>query len=259
MGPLERLRRRLFALARPPRREAFGDRARRMLPPESSQAGESRWLHTWLWLLRLGGIAVVGLNMVTGFLFAGLGSLQNPVMALGIFLIFLSQLGILADLWQSGPLRQQVGSMVVLLAGLYVAESARPGIADATGAWWPMLFLISGVIYGVGRFTGVLRVAALAALVAVHASMRLWDWRHAPSPFAHDLMDRYATELGQLLVIAVCVAIGMWVGIRGAITVDLGLERERRRHEEEAEVGRAVFEQREADRFIHDAVLHTLR
>lgn len=197
--------------------------------------------------------------LVIGFVIAGTFPREDPLSSLGMFLIFVSQLAMIADLWEEGPDRHGVAAIAFTLMGLFLAEVSRPGDADPTGIWWQILFLISTLLYSAGRFDGVLRWAGLLTVLLAHAGMRLWEWREVPVFSSESHMDRYATELGLLLMIGSTVLIALWVGTRGARTADLALEQERRRRAEEALARTVVFEQREADRFIHDEVLHTLR
>ncbi|MDO5494580.1 MAG: ATP-binding protein [bacterium] len=247
------------SLGDPARLHAISRRIRFLPRPDLLEGEEGRWRSTWLWLLRLGAFVVTVVNMVVAALFLIGEPLHNPLVAGGLFLIYLSQLAILQDLWLPGPRRHQVAALGVMYVGLFVAEYARPGTPDPYGAWWPMLLLITGILIASGRLEGYLRVLGIVGALLAHILMRLWDWRLSLGNIEGYIVDRYATELGQLLMISASVITGMWAGLRGAATVDSALSSVRHRHEEVAHGGQKVFEQREADRFIHDDVLHTLR
>nr|NLD39906.1 hypothetical protein [Actinomycetales bacterium] len=198
----------------PPRSERIAERLRRQgLLPESHP--NQPWLHAWFHILRLAGIFFVLVNFLTGTIYAFIDADFDPLSATGMFLIFVGQLAILADLWEPGRDRHAVAAVTCTLVGLLLTEAPNPGNSSPSGAWWQMLFLISALLYSAGRFDGVLRWGLLAAVVLVHGGMRLWEWRQASVLSTLAYSDRYAIELGQLVMIGASVVIAMWAGARG--------------------------------------------
>lgn len=217
------------------------------------------WRHTVEILFRIGGILVLAFNAIVGIVLWWPATAPDAPALLGAGLVLFCQVLMVLDLWKSGSAWVSHAVLLLAVVGLALVAGSADAPSDATSVWWPMQFLMSAVIYAAMSTRGPARWFALGGLLGAHLALRMWGWQLAGLDFDGRFAHLYTAELALLVVTGGTIVLGLKAVGGAADSTDALLEVERRRREEAARDRADVFRSHEADRFIHDTVLHTLR
>lgn len=223
----------------------------------SSTGGGRPWEDAVDLLVRAAAVVFCTLTLINGLslTLAARGGLA-PREALGMALLVTAPAGMIVVLLgrDTSPRRRTLLLLQLSLGLLLVLPAAA---TPAVSTWWPMAFLMAGVVFAVAGDSGRRPVLAVAAVVTVHAVARAAGWSGSPVGFDH--VRVLAAESGALVLAGAYMIIGQDVltrAARAATAMRTARLRERDRASRQDAYERAA---REVERFVHDEVVHTLR
>jgi len=176
----------------------------------------------------------------------------------GLALLAIGQLVVLGTLWR-GSLGWRPALLVLVLTavGLLLAISDMVTLPELSDTWWPRTLLIAtpGYLIVAHRRGWILATA----LLGLNAVLHVHRWYPNPNLPEMTLFQEIATETGQYIAYAGIALVGVAVTRGAGRAADAAIREGRQAREDEA-AGRVERTQtHEADRFVHDEVLHTLR
>ncbi len=176
----------------------------------------------------------------------------------GLGLIGLGQALIVLVLWR---LPRSWGAALTVfaltVAGLVLAVAAMTPQPSLSDTWWPRSILVTVPAF---LILGHRRGWTLAlGVIGANTLVRLLAWQPNPTMLALTRFQEVAAELGQILSFAAIAFIAGRVTTAAAHDADVAVAASRRLRDQEASGRLEETRSGEADRFVHDEVLHTLR
>ncbi len=177
---------------------------------------------------------------------------------LGLGLMAAAHLVMVVVLWR-GLLGWWSAVLVTVLTavGLALAVAGMTPIPELSDTWWPRSTLVTmpGFLIVSHRRGWTLAAGLLALNAVIHAAA----WQPSPSLPTMSRLQEIGAELGQLTAFALVALFAARVATTAAVRADASVEASRQVRNAEAAALAATAQANEADRFVHDEVLHTLR
>lgn len=152
------------------------------------------------------------------------------------------------------PAMMVAGLMVLGLSLVLLHQASQPNPANT---WWPRAMLIATPGYLIVSHRRGWTLAA--ALIAVNAGLHIYRFETDPRLPGLTVTREVATETGQYLAYAVVALFAVHVTRAAGRKADAALARGRDARAAAAANRQGLTQVQEADRFVHDEVLHTLR
>lgn len=182
----------------------------------------------------------------------------SPLAWGGLALVALGHAAILAMLWRGW--RSGWGSLLVAavtVAGLVAAVTAMTPIPEQAEVWWPRPILVTVPAFLIISHRRGWTLAA--TLIAVNAVLHTIAWQPSRDLPGLSRGAEIAAELGQLSAYALIAFLSAREAISAADKADAAVAATRAMRQQSADQQAASTQSHEADRFVHDEVLHTLR
>lgn len=182
----------------------------------------------------------------------------DPSAALGLTLVICAHVLIVWTLWRHRlGWWPAVGITALLTSGLVLSVTHMADIPLLADTWWPRTILIATPAYLIisHRHGWVLA----AELIALNTVLHALSWQPNPSLPALTMGREVAAETGQFLAYAAIALLAVRVARTAGHDADAAIAASRPSRQAEATRQKESAQGEEADRFVHDEVLHTLR